>query len=214
MSWLSQFLNPGDAYKKAGETEQQYYNQAQGMYQPYMQQGQQAGNDLNSMLQKLMNPGGLQDEWSQGYEMSPYAQQGLKQNQANGMDTASQFGLGGSSAALNNVNQGAGQIMQQDKKQYMDDLMQKYMQGIGIGQNMYGTGAQMAGQAGQNAMNQGQWQGQNQYNQGSAGGNMFGGLLGGAAGVAGSALGGPMGGMLASYFGNKLGAPTKWGGGY
>ncbi len=210
MSWLSSFLNPGDAYKKAGETEQQYYNQAQGMYQPYMQLGQGAGNDLNSMLQQLMNPGALESEWAKGYEQSPYAQQGLKQNTANGLDAASAMGLGGSSAALNNINQGAGQIMQQDRQNYMNDLMQKYMQGIGIGQNMFGVGSNMANQAGQNAMNQGQWQAQNQYNQNAAGGNLLGGMLGGAAGM----LGGPMSNMFSSYVGNKIGAPTKWGGGY
>lgn len=189
MSWLSQFLNPGDAYKKAGEAEQQYYNQAQQMYQPYMLQGQQAGADLNSMLQKLMNPGALQDEWSQGYEMSPYALQGLEENMASGMDAASGMGLGGSSAALSNIQKGAGNIMQQDRQQYMNDLMNKYLAGIGIGQNMYGTGANMAGQAGQNAMQMGQDQAQLKYGQNSAGGNQLMQLLGMGAGLGGAYLG-------------------------
>ena len=173
MSWLSQFLHPGNAYKGAGQTEQQGYDQAQGIRQPYMDFGQGAGNDLQSMLQKLMNPGGLQDEWSKGYEESPYAQQLTKENTAQGMDQASEMGLGGSSAALSNVQKGAGDIMQKDRQNYMNDLMQKYLAGIGIGTNMFDTGANTANNAATGAQQHGEWQAQNQFNQNNAGSNQL-----------------------------------------
>jgi hypothetical protein len=78
--------------------------------------------------------------------------------------------------------------MQNDRKQYLDDLMQKYMASIGIGQNLYGTGAAAAGQMGQNAMMQGQNSINNannlaglKYGSVNAPGQMIGNLLGGAA---------------------------------
>jgi len=173
MSWFSSFMHPGRAYKKAGQQEQMGYDQANQMRQPWIQQGQQAGGNLMDQYSKLMNLGQLQDEWSKGYETSPYAQQLMQQNQTQGMDTASAMGLGGSSAALSNIQQGAGNIMQKDRQQYMNDLMQKYMMGAGIGENMYGTGAQMAGQGAQGAQQHGEWQGQNKFNQNNAGGSQM-----------------------------------------
>ncbi len=191
MSWFSSFMHPGDAYKRAGKKEQQGYEEAQGMRQPWINQGQQAGNGLMDMLQKLMNPGALQDEWSKGYEESPYAQQLQQQNQTEGMDAASAMGLGGSSAALSNIQKGAGNIMQKDRQQYMNDLMQKYLAGAGIGGGMYNTGAQMAGQGAQGAQSHGEWQGQNAFNQQNAGGNMFGNFAAMIPGLISAAFGNP-----------------------
>lgn len=218
------YYNQGqDQYNQAQNANQDYYNQGQGMRQPWINQGQQVGTQLQGMLGKLMNPEELQSEWTKGYQQSPYAQQMLQQNQASGLDAASSMGLMGSSGALGNIQQGAGNIVNADRHEYLNDLMNKYMQAIGLGQNMYNTGAQMAGQGAQGAQNQGQFGvqsalqnagimnqfGENQanmkYNQGAAGGNMMGGLLGGAAGLFGSALGGPIGGALGNWFGNKFG---------
>ncbi len=212
MSWLSEFLHPGNAYKKAGETEQGYYNQAQGMREPFIQQGQQAGGNLQDMLSKLMNPGELQNEWSKGYETSPYAQQLQQGAQTSGLDAASAMGLGGSSAALSNIQKGSSDIMQKDRQNYMDNLMQKYLSGMGLGESLYGTGATMAGQGAQGAQQMGQDMAQLGYNQNSAGGNMLGGLFGGLAGLGGSALRGPLGGLLAQYLGGKMGMKTPSGG--
>lgn len=214
MSWLSEFLHPGRAYDKAGQKEQEYYQQGQNYREPFINNASGAGNQLQEMMSKLGNPGALQDEWSKGYETSPYAQQLQGEAKAQGLDAAESMGLNGSSAALSNIQQGSSNIMQKDRQNYMEDMMKKYMASIGIGQGLYDQGANAAGNAANSAQQQGEWQGQNAYNKNSAGGNLFGGILGGAAGIAGSALGGPLGGVLASYLGNKLGAPTKWGGGY
>jgi hypothetical protein len=141
-NFLSSFFDPGEAWDRARKAEQEGYEKSQGYQQPYWQQGLDQYGRLNTATDKLMDPAALQNEWSKNYETSPYAQQLLKQNQASGLDTASAMGLNGSSAALGNIQQGAGNIVSQDRQQYMNDLMQKYMAGIGLGQNIYGIGAQ------------------------------------------------------------------------
>ena len=174
MSWMSQFFNPAGGYNAASDTSNQYYQNAQGYQQPYMQRGNQVGGGLQDMFGKLQDPAAMQNEWAQGYQTSPYAQQMMNQAQSSGMDAASAMGLGGSSAALGNIQSGASNIMQGDRQNYMNDLMQKYMAGIGLGENMYGVGANAANSSSQNAMNQGQDQAMLNYGKNTAGGEMFG----------------------------------------
>ena len=207
MSWLSSFLSPGKGYDKAQQQMQQYYNQAQGMQQPFMQQGMQAGNQLSDAMKNLLNPQNLQNQWAAGYQESPYAKQLEGMAQEHGLDAASSMGLMGSSPALGAIQAGTTQIGNEDRQNYLNDLMQKYLAGTGIGQNMFGTGANMAGQMGNQAMQMGDWMGTNAANKQNAGGNMMGSLLGGIGSIAGSALGGPIGGALA----NKMGWSTTGG---
>lgn len=214
MGWFDDFLHPERAFQRAQDTSSQYFNQAQAGLNPYNQMGQQAGGSLQEMMQKFMNPGQLENEWSQGYEMSPYAQQLMGQSKESGMDAASQMGLMGSSAAVNNIQNQAGNIMQQDREKYMKDLMEKYMAGMGIGKDMYNQGGSAAGQMSQNAMNQGNNMAGMEYNKNAAGANMFGDLLGKGAGIFGSVFGGPMGSALGNWAGNwlggKLGNEKNW----
>jgi hypothetical protein len=190
MSWLTEFLHPGGAYKGAGQKEEEGYNQGVGFRQPYMDFGTGAGKSLQEIWDQLQNPGKLQDEWSQGYKESDYAKQLEAANTAQGMDQASELGLGGSSAALSNVQHGAGDIVAKDRQNYMNDLMQKYMAGIGIGTNMFNTGADTANKGAEGAQRHGEWQGQNTYNQQSAGRNQLMQLMS----IMASAMGGGGGG--------------------
>lgn len=200
MSMLSSFLHPGRAYKKAADQMSQYYNQAQGYMQPYSQQGQEAYGSLQGAMQSLLNPQQLQSDWAQGYEASPYARMMQEEATNQGLNAASAMGLMGSSPALQAIQRGTSMITAQDRDNYLNSLMQKYLSGAGIAQNIYGQGAGMAGQMGQNAMAQGQNMGQMAYGQQAAGGQLFGNLLGMGAGLAGAALGGPIGGALATKF--------------
>jgi hypothetical protein len=195
MSWLSSFLHPDRGYKAGQEQLDKYYNEAQGAYNPYMQNGQNAGNNLNDYMQQLMDPQALQDKWSQGYQTSGAAKDAMGMAQQNGLDAASSMGLMGSSAGMQALQAGTSQIQNADKQQYLDDLMKKYMSGAGIAGDMYNTGANAAGQFGQNAMNQGQNSAQMQYNQTNAQGNLFGQGLGTAAALGAGAAFGPMGYM-------------------
>jgi hypothetical protein len=185
MSWLSNFTHPGRGYDKAQDTLNQYYNQGQGYLNPYNQAGQALTPSLFQAFQSLLNPQGLQDQWASNYKESEGAKQAEGMAQQHGLDAASSMGLLGSSPALSAIQQGTSQIGINDKQNYMNDLMQKYLAGIGLGQNVYNTGAGAAGQMGNNAMNQGQNSAQLEYNKQNAQGDLFGRLLGTAGSLAG-----------------------------
>ncbi len=165
------FNNPyGDAEKQA----KQGWGQAQDYQRPYWQHGMDQYDPLNQARTNLMDPEKLQSQWASGYENSPYAKQMLDMNRQSGIDAASSMGLGGSSAALANIQAGAGNIVQKDRQQYMDDLMKKYMAGIGLGQNIYGVGANTGANLGQGAMTQGQNMAQLAYGRAAAPGEQIG----------------------------------------
>lgn len=206
MSWLSSFLSPQKGYEAGQKQLDKYYGQAQGALDPYNQQGQQQYGNLNEYINKLMNPGALQDEWIKSYQESDSLHNTQDRAQQHGLDAASSMGLMGSSPALNSIQAGTTQIGLDDRQNYLDNLMQKYMAGAGLSQGIYGQGANAAGQMGQNAMNMGQNSAQMAYNQKNAGGNMMSGLIGLGGSILGSALGGPIGGALASRWNLSGGA--------
>lgn len=195
MSWFSDLFNPGKGYKEAADVNKGYYDEAQGGLKPYNDMGQKSGQDLYQQMMSYLDPQALQDKWSKGYETSEGAKQQLAHNMDYGQSAASQMGLGGSSAALNNIQTTGGEIQQKDKQQYMNDLMQKYMQGTGIGQNLYNQGASAAGQMGQNSMNEGKTQGELKFGQTNAGPEMLGTMGKGALNLLMQYLTGGMGGM-------------------
>ncbi len=163
-----------DPYGDAGGEEKKGWDQSQGYQRPYWQHGEDQYNDLNQGRKDLMNPQELQNKWSSSYENSPYAKQMLEMNRQSGIDAASSMGLGGSSAALSNIQAGAGNIVQKDRQQYMDDLMKKYMTGIGLGKDIYGIGANTGANLGQGAMIHGENQAQIAYGRGAAPGEQIG----------------------------------------
>lgn len=201
MSWLSNWLNPGRGYEKGQEQLDKYYQQGQGYQQPYNQNGQGQYGNLNEYIQNLMNPEALQSKWAEGYSESPAAKQAEQLAQEHGLNAASSMGLTGSNTALNAIQQGTSQIGLNDRQNYLDNLMQKYMAGAGLSQGIYNTGAQVGGQMGQNAMNMGQNSANMAYGKQNAGTDMFNGLLGTAGGIAAGALGGPIGAGLAEKWG-------------
>lgn len=213
MSWLSDLFHPGQAYGHAEDVNQQGYNEGKGLRQPYIDQGGKAGESLQEMLDKLMHPEKLQDEWSNNYETSASAKQDQANAQANGTDAASAMGLGGSSAALNNIQNRTSDIGQKDKQQYMKDLMEKYMSAIGIGKDVYNTGAATANAGAGAAQQFGENQAGLDYGKHNSGSGLLGGILGGGAGILGSIFGGPIGGALGgaagNWLGGKLGNPVN-----
>ena len=183
---IHSFLNPDDAYKSAEKPLTNEWNQAQGFQQPYVQAGNNQLPQLTGAEGALLNPTQLQNQWAQSYRVSPQAQQAMQLAKSQGMDAASSMGLLGSSAALNNVQQSSNNIMNADQQQFMNDLMQKYMTGIGIGQNIYGVGAQTAGNLGTQAIQYGENMAAMEYGRQAAPGNIFGNLLQGGINAAGS----------------------------
>jgi hypothetical protein len=209
MSWLSSFLHPEKSYDKAQKELEKYYQEAQNGLQPYNQNGLDTYGKYSGAMDKLLNPSALQDEWSKNYQESDLAKQNEAMASQSGLNAAQQMGLNGSSPAIQAIQSGTSGIVAQDRQKYLDDLMQKYMTGIGVGSDIYGKGASAANSMSQNAMNMGQNSAQNKFNQSNAQGDLFGKLLGGGFGLAGSALGGPIGGALASGLAQKMGWSPK-----
>lgn len=196
MSWISSFMHPGRGYEKAQGQLDKYYQQGQGYLNPYNQQGQAQYGNLNDYIKSLMDPQALQDKWAKGYKESEAAKNAEGMAKEHGLDAASSMGLMGSSPALGAIQAGTTQIGLDDRQNYLNDLMQKYMAGAGISGGIYNTGAGAAGQMANNAMNMGQNSAQMAFGRQNAGGSMFGNLLGAGLGLAGTALGGPMGGAI------------------
>jgi len=188
MSFLSSFLHPERGYKAGQNQLDKYFNQAQSSMQPFVQQGQQQYGNINNSINALLDPQALQDKWSAGYQESQAAKDSQGMAQQQGLDAASSMGLMGSNTALNAVQAGTAQIGAQDRQTYLDNLMQKYLAGTGMAQNVYGQGATAAGQMAQNSMNMGQNSAQMSYGQQNAPGQLFGNLLNTGANVAGSWL--------------------------
>lgn len=198
MSWLSSFLHPGRQYQAAQDQMEKYYGQGQGYLDPYSQGGMQAGGQMQGALGKLMDPAALQDEWMKNYETSEQAKQ--LQNQAGqyGLDAASSMGLMGSTPALEAIQGGKANIGMRDRQNYLQDLMDKYKTGIGLGENIYGVGAGAAGQQSQNAMHMG---------------DIMGGLAAGRQGAGGAMMGGILGNLASKYTGFGAGGGGGAGGG-
>ena len=175
---VSSFLNPQKGYEDAMDQIQKYFQQGMKYQQPFLQAGQGQIPILQGQQSKLLNPASLQNEWVKGYETSPYAQDLMKRSADTGNQQAAAMGLGGSSANLENVQRTGSSIMQQDRQQYLNDLMQKYMTGIGIGQNIFNTGASTAHNMGQMASQTGQEMAGGAFGAANAPGNLLERLIG------------------------------------
>lgn len=178
MGMIDDFVNPASGYNAASDQMHKSWDQTQSFERPYWQNGLDQYGRLNTAENNLLDPETLQNKWAGNYSMSPYALSMQRHATNAGLDAASSMGLMGSSAAVGNIQQSAGDIMQSDRQQYMNDLMQKYMTGIGIGQNIYNTGAQMAGIMGNQSQDYGQNMGRMAYGRATAGRDMYGKMTG------------------------------------
>jgi hypothetical protein len=172
------FLHPERGYEEAERQARKYYEDAQKYQMPYQQHGLEAYGPLNEAYGKLLHPEQLAEEWSKSYSASPESKRMQDMFRNQGMEEASRMGLMGSSGAMANLQQGVGDISLADRRNYLNDLMQKYMAGVGLGQNIYGTGANAAGSLGGRAFDQGGRMAALGYGRVNAPGDVFGGLLG------------------------------------
>lgn len=204
MSWLDpfgvgsmadSFLHPEKGYKKGQEQLDKYYQQGQGYLNPYNQYGQSAYGNYSGAMNKLLDPAALEGDWIKSYSESPSAKNAEAMAQQHGLDAASSLGLMGSNTALNAIQSGTAQIGLDDRQNYLNDLMQKYLAGAGIAGNIFGTGANAAGSMANNAMNMGNNSAQMAYGAQNAPGQLFGQLLGTGIGFA---AGGPTGAAMGS----------------
>jgi hypothetical protein len=194
------FLHPEKGYEKGQEQLDKYYQQGQGYLNPYNQFGQDAHGNLSEAMKRLLDPAALQGDWIKSYSQSPAALNAAAMAKESGLDAASSMGLMGSNTALSALQGGASKIALDDRQNYLNDLMNKYLAGAGIAGNIFNTGANAAGQMSQNAMGMGGNSAQMAFGQQNAPGDLFGKLLGTAVGAA---SGGKTGGGGGWSFGGK-----------
>lgn len=180
---FNSFLNPQRGYEDAGNQMQHYFEMFKNYLKPYQDAGLSQIGTLTGAENDLMHPDELQKRWLSGYSESPYAKQLTDEATNTGLETAGQQGLLGSSAALSNIQHSATNIMDQDRTKYLDDLMQKYMSGIGVGQNIFNTGAVAGSQLGQGSFQTGENMAQTAYGSRNAPGEMLQKLIGMIAGA-------------------------------
>lgn len=187
--WLDSFFNPDEAYAKGQEQLDKYYDQSQSYLKPYSQYGQDAYGDLSGAMKRLLNPADLEAEWTKGYAESPSAIQAEKMAQDRGLNAASSLGLNGSNTALQAIQGGTSRIGLDDRQNFLNNLMQKYLAGTGIAGNIFNTGANTSGILSNNATNMGNNSAQMAYGEQAAPGALMGKLLGTAIGVGSGAMG-------------------------
>lgn len=195
------FMHPERGYEKGQNELDKYYQQGQGYLDPYNKYGQAAYGDYSGAMKKLLDPAALEAEWTKGYSMSPSAINAQHMAQESGLDAASGLGLMGSNTALNALQTGTANIGLEDRQNYLNNLMQKYMAGTGIAGNIFNTGAGAAGQMSQNAMNMGNNSAQMAFGRQNAPGDLFGKLIGTGIGVMSGGMGGGGGGSGWSFGG-------------
>lgn len=177
-NWLNSFLHPEEGYEKAEDAARSGYNESRGYEMPFRQGGLDQYGRLNEATGNLLDPESMLNKWASGYEESPWAKRETAMNSQLGEEEASRMGIMGSSAAINNIQQGAGDIMQKDRREYLNDLMDKYIRGIGLGQSLYGTGASAGANLGGRAFQQGENMAGLEYGRQMAPGEQLGKILG------------------------------------
>lgn len=170
---FNSFMHPEQGYEDAAKRMEEAWKKAQGEQQPFQQAGIGQVGALTGAENALLDPSKLLADWMSKYQMSPSAQQSLANARESGLDAASSMGLMGSSAALGNIQKSSSDIMNADRQQFLDDLMNKYMKGVGIGQNIYDVGAGAGQSLGQQGLAAGGYLGDMAYGAKNAPGDLF-----------------------------------------
>ena len=174
--------DPGKGYKKAGKQINKSWQEALGYMKPYQQNGMDEYGRLRDATGALLDPAALESKWMEGYKTSPYAQHEAGVAKEQGLDAASSMGLIGSSPALESIQTNMSNILNADRRNYLQDLMDKYMAGIKSSQGVYGIGANTAGEIGRGAIQTGENLAKLKYGETNASGeqinSMFGQMIG------------------------------------
>lgn len=186
-------------------------------YQPYIDRGNRAGNQLEGQYGEMTgNPGGLYDRLGAGYKESPGYQFKLHQALMAGDNAAAAGGMAGSNQHQFQNQETAEGLASQDYNDYMSKILGLYNGGISGEQdfNKQGFGASTDyGTSIANALaSEGKYAAygtdqRNQYNQARAksDADMWGNLAGFAGTAAGFAFGGPPGAAAGGAAGKAIG---------
>lgn len=190
----------------------QYANQTRqlaGGYNPFIHNGTQAGQWMLPQLhQDAANPNRVQDQWAQGFQMSPYQQNVLQAVSKHMQALGANSGMLGSGQLQKALQGQLSSDVGQFQNDYVNRAMQLHSMGLtGLG-NMYQTGLGALGNRNNllNAANEAQLQGN--INRDTQGARNFGGFLG-ALGSLGELAGGGLFGKeistwMQSHFKNNF----------
>ena len=172
---IESFLHPEKGYEEAQKKWEQAWREAQGYGRPYWEKGlgESGFEALAGAENALLNPGDLLNKWMQDYKMSDFAKNLLRSSKEAGLSAASSQGLLGSNASTQNIEQSAGEITAADLQQYLQDLIQQYLAGVGIAGNIYNQGAGMGRSLLEGAQNYGKGEAELAYGRQNAPGNLL-----------------------------------------
>jgi hypothetical protein len=206
MSWLSKALGISSGQNPANAA-MPYLNQIPGVghtaYDPYIQQGQQAGSRLGGEYERQLDPTTFMNDIMGHYKQSE-GYQGRRDDLMKGMGSAAaQGGYAGTPLAQEQYGRSANKLMADDEQQYLQNALGIYDKGISGEQDFYnkgfGASGSLADFLGSSLTQQGSaaFQGQSQQNQNSS--DIMSALAKALGGIGGFATQGS-----GSLFGKKL----------
>lgn len=149
MSWFSHLIG-GSKGQNPGEAANKVLDQVPGTikpyYEPYINQGQQAGNKLNDYYSQMLDdPGALYSKFGQGYKESPGYQFKLQQALNAGQNASAAGGMAGTPQNQYQQMGIAEGFANQDYEEYMKHIMDLFGGGISGNQKFQeqGYGASM-----------------------------------------------------------------------
>ncbi len=182
------FGNSGAPYDKAMEQYQKYGEQAAAPQQTYLNAGNQATGQYQDWLHGQQDPSGFINNLMNQYQESPYAQYMQNQSLRAGRNMASANGLIGSTPLMQQMQQNAHNIGNQDVNQWLQHVLGINTQ-YGQGQHNLMQGGQSAANSLSNIYNNlGQEMGQAAYGKEAGHQQDFWNKLGGGLGILGAFL--------------------------
>ncbi len=191
--------NPADAAMP-------YLNQAQEMYKPYVEQGQNAYGQLNPAYSQMINdPGAYLQNLMQGYQQSKGYQLNRDEALRGASATAAAGGRRGTPQDMENQAKIADILSGQDMQQWLQNVMGLNKQGLQGQQHFYDTGVGATSDIANILNSKGSLAFQGQANKNKSLDDLISGLLSAAGTVGGAAFGGPVGGAAGGAAGKWLG---------
>lgn len=151
---LAPLFSSSPKFKNPADAAMPWLNQVPGQvspyYKPYIERGEHAGSALEGEYGQMTNdPGGLYSHLGQGYKESPGYQFKLKQAMMAGDNAAAAGGMAGSLQHQQQNETVANGLASDDFRQYMDQILGEYNQGIHGQEDMLGQGYNASNELGQ-----------------------------------------------------------------
>lgn len=147
-SLLGMFMggDAGQPYSDAANEFSQYYNQAAGYQQPYLEAGKTAIPEYEQYLSKMQSPSAYISKLLSQYHASPAEQYAQQQAMKASENAAAASGMIGSTPFQEQAQKNAANIANQYQQQWLQNVLgvgQRYGQGLG---NLIGVGQGAANQ--------------------------------------------------------------------